>query len=129
MALSPYGLTHARGRRGGSIGTGTGPAIPASGSFQISACLRLDVNVMAQTGANGAAARELLVSDAETAQNRPANSAGKNAISGKSAFLSASESRCSLGFVVTQCSSLFPAHCQKKAAQERRDMQERNALK
>lgn len=44
----------------------------------------------------------------------PANSAGKNTISGKSAFLSAGEPRCSLGFAVTQCSSLFPAHCQKK---------------
>ena len=54
VALSPYGLTHARGRRGGSIGTGTWPAIPASGSFQMSACLRLDVYVMARTGANGA---------------------------------------------------------------------------
>jgi hypothetical protein len=46
--------------------------------------------------------------------NRPANSAEKIAISGKSAFLNAAESRCSLGFVVTQRSSRFPARCPKK---------------
>lgn len=51
-----------RGRRGGSVGAGTGPAIHASGSFQISALLCLLVYVMAQTGAIGAAAIELLVS-------------------------------------------------------------------
>lgn len=68
VALAPDGLTHARGRRGGSIGTGIWPAIPASVSFQMSACLRLYMNGMAQTGANGAAAIELLVSRAEIPQ-------------------------------------------------------------
>lgn len=113
VALSPDGLAHASGRRGGCTSAGTWPASHASGSFQISAFLRLDVTFMAQTGTCGAAASELLVSCAEFASNRPANSKGKKAISVISAFLSTSYARCSLGFVVTQCSSLFPAHCQK----------------
>jgi membrane-associated PAP2 superfamily phosphatase len=65
VALAPDGLTHALKRRGGSTSPGTWPASHASGSFQISALLCLYVNFMAQTGDNGAAAIELLVSGAE----------------------------------------------------------------
>jgi hypothetical protein len=61
VALAPDGHTLALGRHGGCIGTGSWPAMPASGSFQISVFLRLYVYVMALTGTNGAAAVELLL--------------------------------------------------------------------
>lgn len=87
MALAPVGLNHARKRRGGCNGAGSGPAIHASGSFQISAFLCLYVYVMAQTGANGAAAIELLLSLPESGRENSPKIPRKIAIRGKSVFL------------------------------------------
>lgn len=79
---------------------------------------------MAQTGANGTAVFELLVSCAEITTDRTANYAGKIAISVKSAFLSADESD-----VAWVSSLLSVPHCflhtVKKMAWKRQDMQEK----
>jgi hypothetical protein len=62
-ASTSWSYSRRLGRRGGCIGTGHGPAIPASGSIQISAFLRLLNFGATQTRAMSAAAVELLWRD------------------------------------------------------------------